>query len=293
MIHLVLGGTGNVGGAVVRGLLEKGETVRVLTRSAEKAKALPAGATAVIGDLIDPTTYPQVFTRDIDGLFLLNAVAPTELQEGLCALAEAKRAGVKRLVHLSIHDVTKGPDIPHFASKIAIENAIRSSGLPYTILQPNNFFQNDVWSLDAITKYGIYPQPIGSTGISRVDVRDIAVAAVNALTGSQHVNKTYALVGPQAWTGEASAAEWGQAIGREVRYIGDDLVAWAEQQRQYLPAWMVYDFALMYAMFQKEGLKATGAQLEETNTIVGAPPRRYEDYVAETAASLSGTGTTT
>jgi uncharacterized protein YbjT (DUF2867 family) len=293
MIHLVLGGTGTVGSAVVRGLLEKGETVRVLTRSAEKAKSLPAGATAVVGDLNDPTTYPQVFTRDIEGLFLLNAVSATELQEGLCALNEARQAGVKRLVYLSVHDVTKGPHIPHFASKIAMEGAIRGSGVPYTILQPNNFFQNDVWFLDVITKHGIYPQPIGPTGISRVDVRDIAAAAVRALTGSEHVNKTYALVGPQAWTGEATAAEWGQAIGREVRYAGDDLVLWAEQQRQYLPAWMVYDFGLMYAMFQKEGLKATGAQLEETNTIVGAPPRRYQDYVAETAATLSGTGSAT
>lgn len=293
MTHLVLGGTGNVGSAVVRGLLEKGETVRVLTRSAEKAKTLPAGVTAVTGDLNDPTTFPQIFTRDLDGLFLLNAVAPSELQEGLCALAEAKRAGVKRLVYLSVHNVTDGPHIPHFASKIAIESAIRTSGLPYTILQPNNFYQNDVHFLDAITKYGVYPQPLGSVGVSRVDVRDIAAAAVRALTGSEHVNKTYTLAGPQAWTGEATAAEWGQAIGREVRYAGDDLVAWAEQMRQYLPAWMVYDFGLMYAMFQSKGLKATGAQLEETETIVGAPPRRYQDYVAEVAATLSGTGSAT
>ena len=275
MIHLVLGGTGTVGSAVVRGLLDKGEAVRVLTRSAEKAKTLPSGVTAVTGDLNDPTTFPQIFTRDIDGLFLLNAVAPTELQEGLCALAEAKRAGVKRLVHLSVHNVTDGPHIPHFASKIAIENAIRLGGVPYTILQPNNFYQNDVHFLDAITKYGVYPQPLGSAGVSRVDVRDIAAAAVNALTGEQ------------------TAALWAKATGREVRYAGDDLVAWAEQQRQYLPAWMVYDFGLMYEMFQAKGLKATGAQLEETATIVGAPPRRYQDYIAEVAASLSGTGSAT
>jgi uncharacterized protein YbjT (DUF2867 family) len=290
MTHLILGGTGTVGSAVVRALLEKGQTVRVLTRSAEKAKALPAGVTGVVGDLLDPSTYGTVFTRDLDGVFLLNAVAPSELQEGLSALHEAKRAGVKRLVHLSVHNVTDGPHIPHFASKIAIEHAIRESGVPYTILQPNNYMQNDAWFLEVIAKHGVYPQPLGNVGVSRVDVRDIAVAAVNALTGPGHANQTYALVGPRAWTGEATAAEWGQALGREVRYAGDDLVSWAEQQRKFLPGWMVYDFGIMYELFQTRGLKASGAQLEETQAILGAPPRRYEDYVAEMAASLSGTG---
>ncbi len=293
MPHLILGGTGTVGSAVVRNLLEAGQKVRVLTRSADKAKALPAGATAVLGDLGDPDTYGQIFTGELDGVFLLNAVAPTELQEGLSALVESKRAGARRIVHLSVHDADKVPHVPHFASKVAIETAIKASGIPYTILRPNNFFQNEVWYLDAITKYGIYPQPMGNVGISRVDVRDIATAAVNALTKPGHENRTYTLAGPDALTGEQTAALWGKALGRDVKYAGDDLVAWAEQQKQWLPAWMVYDFGLMYAYFQAKGLKASDAQLAETETAIGGPARRFADYVAETAASLSGTGSVT
>src|SRR5215213_906428 len=86
--HLILGGTGTVGSAVVRGLLARGEEVRVLTRSAERAAALPQGAQAVIGDLADPATYEQAFAGT-DRLFLLNAVVNTELQEGLAAVNEA------------------------------------------------------------------------------------------------------------------------------------------------------------------------------------------------------------
>jgi uncharacterized protein YbjT (DUF2867 family) len=290
MPHLILGGTGTVGSAVVRGLLEKGEKVRVLTRSADKAKTLPAGAVAVTGDLGDPDTYEQVFTRDIDGVFLLNAVVATELNEGLCALAEAKRAGAKRIVYLSVHDADQAPHVPHFASKVAIETAIKASGIPYTILRPNNFYQNDVWFLEAITKYGVYPQPLGKVGVSRVDVRDIATAAVNAFTRPGHENRTYTLAGPDALTGEQTAALWAKAVGRDVGYAGDDLVAWAAQQKQWLPGWMVYDFALMYEFFQTKGLKASPAQLAETETAIGGAPRRYADYVAETAATLSGTG---
>ena len=290
MPHLILGGTGTVGSVVVRGLLAKGENVRVLTRSAERAKHLPAGATAVIADLDDPETYPRAFTNDIDGVFLLNAVSTAELNQGLAAVVESKRAGARRIVHLSVQEAEADPTLPHFVSKTLIEAAIKASGIPYTILRPNNFFQNDVWFLEAITKYGVYPQPIGGKGISRVDVRDIADAAVNAFTKPGHENRTYTLVGPDPLTGDDVASAWAKALGRDVRYGGDDLVAWAAAQKSYgMPGWMVYDFGLMYAMFHAKGWKATPAMLEETRTAIGGEPRRYADYVAETAATLTTT----
>jgi uncharacterized protein YbjT (DUF2867 family) len=284
MSHLILGGTGNVGSGVVRGLLARGEKVRVLTRSAEKAKALPTGATAVIGDLQDPSTFESIFAG-VDGVFLLNGLVPTELQEGLAAVNEARRAGVRRLVYLSVQDVEKGAHIPHFASKIAIERAIVGSGIPFTILRPNNFYQNDVLFQEAITRYGVYPQPIGDVGVSRVDVRDIAAAAVNALTQPGHEGKAYVIAGPEPLTGQQTAGIYSRVLGREILYAGNDLAAWSKQAMASLPAWLVYDLGLMYAMFQATGLKASDAQQKETGTVVGAPPRRFEDWVRETTAS--------
>jgi uncharacterized protein YbjT (DUF2867 family) len=284
MRHLVIGGTGTVGSGVVSGLLARGEEVRVLTRSPERAAQLPAGAIPVIGDLGDPDTYPGIF-RDFDTLFLLNPVANTELQEGLGALNEAVRAGAWRIVYLSIHDLERAPAVPHFAAKLAIENAIRQSGVPFTILRPNNFYQNDIWYRDIIRQYGVYPQPIGNRGVSRVDTRDIATAAVNALTDGEHEGRTYALVGPEVVTGESTARTYSEVLGREVRYAGDDLVEWARQARAMLPGWMVYDFGLMYDFFQREGLVASDAQLRETEAAVGAPPRAFADFARELVGS--------
>ena len=284
MRHLVLGGTGTVGHLVVAGLLKKGESVRVLTRSPEKAKELPPGAAAVLGDLEDPDTYASAFT-DYDHLFLLNATTPSELQEGLAAVNEARRSGAKRVVYLSIHDVEKGPAVPHFATKIGIEHALAETGLPHTNLRPNNFYQNDLWYKDVILQYGVYPQPLGSAGLSRVDTRDIAEAAIRALTESGHEGKTYALVGPDALTGEDCAAQYSKALGKKIVYGGDDLVAWAKGSRAGMPAWAVYDYGLMYDMFQKRGLRATPAQLQETRTILGHEPRTYADFVRETVAA--------
>jgi len=289
MNHLVLGGTGTVGSAVVRGLLGRGETVRVLTRSAEKSRSLPRGAQGVVGDLMDPDAYDTIFSN-AENVFILNAVSPTELHEGLAAINESRRRRAKRVVYLSIFDVEKAPHVPHFAAKLAGERAIKESGIPYTILRPSGFFQNDYWYQQVILQHGVYPDPIGSMGVSRVDVRDIADAAVNALTRSGFENRTYAIVGSQPLRGQDCARAYSQALGREIRYGGDDLESFAKQVRQMVPAWLVYDLILMNEVFQEKGFAATPGQIEEAKSIVGHAARRYEDFAGETASIWTRTG---
>ncbi len=284
MRHLVLGGTGLVGSHVVEGLLKRGEDVRVMTRSPEKAAALPDGVVGVVGNLRNPETYGPVF-RDFDNLFLLNLVTEAELQEGLAAFTEARRAGAKRIVYLSVQHADRGPHVPHFGAKWVIEEAIKASGIPYIILRPSNFYQNDFFFRQAILDYGVYPQPIGDKGLSRVDVRDIGVAAVRALTGEIPENRTYNLVGPDVLTGEDTARIYSEVLGREVRYGGDDLAAWYQQAKTMLPPTMAYDFRIMYELFQAEGLIASDTDLEETETAVGRPPIRFADFAREVGAS--------
>jgi len=281
MNYLIIGGTGTVGKDVVAGLLEHTDSaVRVLTRSEKHARKVPEGATAVIGDLEDPSTYENIFA-ETDRLFLLNSVSMTELHQGLAAVNEAKRVGVQHVVYLSVHDAETIPSAPHIASKVAVERALKESGLPYTILRPNNFYQNDYWYEDALRTQGVYPQPIGSRGLSRVDTRDVAQAAVNAFTQSGHANKTYTLAGPDVLTGPDCAEIYGDALGRDVQYAGDDLDAWQDQSRSMLPAWMAYDFRLMYAAFQEKGLIATDAQQKETRAILGTQPRSFRRFAEE------------
>jgi uncharacterized protein YbjT (DUF2867 family) len=282
MNYLIIGGTGTVGRDVVDGLRQQNAPVRVLTRSQKHAEALPSGATAVLGDLEDPTTYDAIF-GDVERLFLLNPVSMTELHQGLAAVNEAQRRAIGRVVYLSTHNPFSMPHAPHIASKIAIENVIKESGLTYTVLRPNNFYQNDYWYEEAIRQHGIYPQPIGEIGLSRVDTRDVAEAAVNALTQDGHANETYTLAGPDALTGPACASLYAEALGQDVQYGGNDLDAWEQQARAMLPAWMAYDFRLMYETCQERGLKATNAQLHETRTVLGREPRPFRAFVEEVA----------
>jgi uncharacterized protein YbjT (DUF2867 family) len=283
---LVVGGTGTVGSEVVRQLSGRSEQVFVLTRSPENASKLPKGVSGLFGDLLEPSSL-GVFAG-MDAVFLLNPVSTTETFEGLLGVNGARDAGVKRMVYLSVHHLDRAPHLPHFGGKIGIEAAVMKSGMEYTIVRPNNFYQNDVWFKDVMLTYGIYPQPLGNTGCSRVDVRDIGEVAVAALTTGGHNKKIYNVVGPEVVTGESTAAEWSRALEKPIRYAGDDLDAWEAQNRAYLPTSMLYDFKHMYAFFQKEGLKATPADLAQLTSVLGHPPRAFGEYASEMAAVWKG-----
>lgn len=282
MKTLVLGGTGTVGSEVVRELLKRNADVTVLTRSAENAQKLPANVQTEIGNLQEPETIRRVF-NGFDAVFLLNVVSPTETHEGLMAVNGARMAGVKRIVYLSVPHLESAPHLPHFGAKLPVEFTIKKSGIPYTILRPNNFFQNDYWFKQALLEYGVYPQPIGDIGLSRVDVRDIAEAAAIALTETGHEGETYHIAGSELQTGETSAEIWSRALGKKIVYAGNDLDEWERQTLEYLPAWMTFDFKLMYEFFQKEGLIATARDIERQTRLLGHAPRTFEDFAQEMA----------
>ena len=280
-------GTGTVGSATVRKLVSQSVPVSVLTHSPEKSKSLPAGAQAVFGDFRKPETLTAALDG-IDELFLITALSQSESEEGINMVQAAKQAAIKRVVLLSIHNVESAPHVPHFRSKMEIEAALHDSGIPSTILMPNNFFQNDYSFQQPINEFGVYPQPYGDIGLSRVDVRDIADAAVNALLQEGHEAERYPLVGPEALNGFQTAQIWSRHLGKEIRYAGNDLEAWGDQVHDLMQPWMVEDLKTMYAFFQQNGLKATEADLKQQAKILHHPPRDYGTFVAETARAWKG-----
>jgi uncharacterized protein YbjT (DUF2867 family) len=280
---LVLGATGTVGSTVVRELLSRGQQVRVLTRDPAKAAAFGAGVEVVKGDLLEPRALAPVFAG-VDGVFVVNGLALSEATEGIIAVNEARAAGIQRIVYMSVQHVDRAPHLPHFGGKLGVEAAVKSSGAEWTILRPSNFHQNEVWFKDVILQHGVYPQPLGDVGVSRVDVRDIAEAAAIALTQGGHGGKTYDLIGPRPLTGVQTAEIWSETLGRKVAYGGNDLDAWEKVQLNYLPAWLVYDFKHMYAHFQKHGLAGTDAEVAILTKLLGHAPRSFEAYAQELAA---------
>jgi uncharacterized protein YbjT (DUF2867 family) len=289
MSILVIGGTGTVGSHVVRGLLTKGEAVHVLTRSADKADVLPLGASGIIGDLRKPETLGRAM-KGIDRVFLVTPLSPTETEEGLAVVAAANRAGVRHLVHLSAYHVERAPHIPHFKSKVEIQKALRDSGMAFTLIMANNLFQNDLVYRESILEEGIYPQPIGDIGLNRVDVRDLADVAVTTLTQTGHEFHCYPLIGVEALTGQDVADIYSRALGREIRYGGNDLEVWEKKSTGTLPGWIIQDLKLMYEFFQEYELRASEEDFALQANVLGHPPRCFHTFVGETVAAWERDG---
>jgi uncharacterized protein YbjT (DUF2867 family) len=283
MRALVIGSTGTVGGWVAQGLAARGVSVRCMSRSGQKMRNLPEGIEGIVADLDRPHTLPEAF-KNVDSVFLVTPVGRTETEQGLHAVSAARSAGAAKLVYLSVFLPPGSDVIPHFRSKVPVEDAVQASGMAYTILRPNNFFQNDLSLIGIIMGYGIYPTPVGKIGLNRIDARDVGEAAVNALLDEDHNGQVYALHGPQALTGRDMARIYSKYVGRDVRYAGDNIDTWVRHVKNVMPDWLWGDLTIMYRYFQDRGMIAPEADLDRQERLLGHPPRSFDDF----ARQLSG-----
>jgi uncharacterized protein YbjT (DUF2867 family) len=276
---LVTGGTGRVGAEVVKELQKRNADIRLLVR--QEGDRTPKGVEVAIGDLLDPVSVQKAL-HGVDKLYLLNAVTPDELTQGLIAYDLAKRLKLKHIVYHSVFRVEHFKDVPHFASKLAIENALRQFDVPFTVIRPNYFSQNDATLKDPLTEASIYPVPLGDAGVSAVDIRDIAEATAIVLTSDRHTGKTYNLNGPGVLSGPKAASIWSKLLGKEIRYAGADLDAFEEQMRKEAPSWSAFDIRMMFEGYLERGFIAEDGDLETLTKLLGHGPRRYEDFARET-----------
>ena len=277
---LVTGSTGRVGSEVIKELSKRGAKVRALVRKKGAAAHFPDGIEVAVGDLLDPVSVHQAL-EGVDKLYLLNGVSADELTQGLIAYDLAKKLKIKHVVYHSVFKAEQFKDVPHFASKVTIESALRHFEVPFTIIRPNYFFQNDLSLKEVLTGAGIYPMPLGSPGISAVDIRDIAEAAAVALTTEGHIGKSYNLNGPSVLSGSKVASIWSQLLGKEIRYPGESLDEFEVQMRQKAPSWMAFDMRMMFQGYLERGFAAGDGDVEALTKLLGHPPRRYEDFAKE------------
>ena len=150
----VVGATGKQGGAVVDALLERGTTVRALTRDdgSDRARALAArGVEVVVVDAED-----RAATRAaLDGVSALSLMTTFsgedgprgETRRGIVLVEAARDAGVPFVVHSSVGGAERETGIPHFESKRRVEEALEATGVPHAIVRPVFFMENLVYQL--------------------------------------------------------------------------------------------------------------------------------------------------
>ena len=282
---LVTGSTGTIGSLVVRGLVTQGARVHAMTRDPARA-SFPEDVIAVKGDMTDIPSM-RAALKDVDALFLLNAVVPDEVTQAISTLSLAREAGIERMVYLSVLNSDLYADVPHFTGKYTVERMIEQLNLPVTVLRPSYFMQNDVMLKDGLMQ-GRYSMPVGMVGVSMADVRDIAEIAVTSLRRRVRASaplprEVIEITGPDLLTGDALATIWSAALGKPVTYAGNDLDAYEGFIAGLMPSWAAYDLRLMLARFHVDGMLGKPLAGQTLSGLLGHPPRRYRDFAGELA----------
>ncbi|WP_394823921.1 NmrA/HSCARG family protein [Pendulispora albinea] len=186
---LVLGATGQQGGATARELLARGFDVRALVRDPDKAEARALrdrGAALVRGDLEAPASLREAM-RGAHGVFSVQAFSQTdaslEVRQGIHVADLAKETGIAHVVYSSVGGAERSTGIAHFDSKWRIEEHLRGLGVPLTVLRPVFFMENfasfngpALVDGSLVLRMALRPE----TRLQVVAVRDIAVFAANA-----------------------------------------------------------------------------------------------------------------
>src|SRR5258708_33218724 len=153
-IIAVTGATGQQGNAVARKLLADWWTVRALTRDVNQSAAQDLkskGAVLVDGDMEKRAELDAAFSGAYGVFSVQNYWKPNvgfdgEIKQGKAVADAAKAAGVQHLVYSSVGSAHRGMGQRHFESKWQIEQYIHTLDIPYTILRPVAFMDNNNWT---------------------------------------------------------------------------------------------------------------------------------------------------
>ena len=149
---LVVGASGALGGVIAARLVAGGASVRGMTRDAARLADLAAqGAEVVEGDLLQPATLVTAcegvgqIVSTANSFSGVGANSPTRVDvPGYRNLLDAaRRAGVRRIVHVSAVNIDRTSAVDFFRVKAEIDDVIRQSGVPFVLLRASAFL--DVW----------------------------------------------------------------------------------------------------------------------------------------------------
>ena len=225
---LVTGGTGFVGPAVVRAIVEAGHEVRALARSRKSGSdAAALGAEVVEGDMTDAASL-RIAAQGVDAVVHLVAIRqgrPEQFERVMIGgtrdlLAAAKEVGVARFVKMSALGVSEETKdlVPYYRAKWDEERLVEESGLPYVLLRPSFVFGAEGGILSTFRRIAkLAPvTPIPGAGRQRIQpiwVDDVASYFARSLTEAAATNRTFELGGPDIVTWDEFWARLKRALG--------------------------------------------------------------------------------
>lgn len=209
-IHTVTGAFGYSGKYIARKLLAQGYTVNTLTNSVNRENEFAGQVRAYPFNFNQPdepartlqgtqVLYNTYWVRFNHARFKhADAVANT-----LTLFEAAQRAGVERVVHISITNPRLDSPLEYFSGKAKLEQALINSGMSYAILRPTVLFgkediliNNIAWTLRRLPIVGVFGD--GQYRLQPIYVEDLAELAVQY--GATRENIILNAIGPETYT---------------------------------------------------------------------------------------------
>ncbi|MFI5896991.1 NAD(P)H-binding protein [Actinoplanes sp. NPDC051513] len=278
---VVTGATGNVGRPLVQALAASGEQVTAVSRGVPDP-AVPDNVRHRQADLTDPESLRPILDG-ADALFLHDGAASAHLLSPRDILDIAKAGGVGRVVLLSsIGVATRPQSASHGGMMLAIDNAVRQSGMEWTILRPGALNSNAYAWAETVRTQRTVAAPFGDVGQPSIDPADIAEVAAAALREDGHAGQVYELTGPALYTPRQRAEAIANALGEPVRFI--------EQTREEARAQLLRFMPEPVAETTLDALgEPTPAELRispDVERVLGRAPRVFADWVQRNIAAF-------
>ncbi|KAL8710932.1 MAG: hypothetical protein Q9220_004531 [cf. Caloplaca sp. 1 TL-2023] len=212
---------------------------------------------------------------------------------------------VKHLIYLSacgnlmpeaVFNDTFGGLIPgHVLVKTVVEQmlqhskAYREVGRTYTILGPSLFYTNDLRGKGTMMgEMGLYGEPIGTKGVSRVDPADIARAVVEVAEDPEKWNGEKVMVGSrELYTEHDFSRLWSEALGKPIK-VAPNSPEGLDHLEKHISAAMSpmwgRDLRLMYQLFESATFGMTDEEYNKQKELLGREPSSYKEFVKRTGA---------
>lgn len=225
MTIAITGASGHLGRLVADQLLDTVDPAEVvlLTRDPAKLADYAArGADVRAADFDKPDELVDAFAGVERVLLISTDVVGARVEGHRNAIDAAAKAGVRHIAYTSISEPT--PDNPAgvVADHAATEDALRESGLAWTMLRNNLYADMQVDSVAQAAAAGQLVTNFGDGGAAYVTREDCAAVAVGVLTSEGHEGKAYDVTGPQAYTATDLAALATEKAGTPVEVVQVD-----------------------------------------------------------------------
>lgn len=274
----ITGATGHLGRLVVNKLKEKVKADNIVALVRTPSNAVDMGIEAREFDYDKPEALPGAL-KDIDTLLLISAnEIGKRSRQHTNVVNAAKQAGIKWFLYTSVlHADTTTLSLA--GEHRETETAIKSSGIPYTILRNGWYTENYLASADSAIKSGAFIGCAGDGKISSATRADFADAAVAILTSDGHIGKTYELAGDDYYTLSDLAAEISRQSGKNIPYINMTESEYAEKLKSFgLPEDLAKEIASWDASAGRGDLFDESHQL---SALIGRKTTPLADAVRE------------